>query len=201
MQVYIGTMHRIIIEKKCGCRVSQEFKDAIMKQPDGEATYKPCTKHKKGVVGEVIKELMLEVLENKAEEHHSKTVIAIAEANATSRTGESETPAEAPKPVGEGAASETRVPIKVGGKVVQVGAKPESQRPGLRRAATATAKTTPAAVSARKAAAAAGTSNAIDAELAGATGPTAGEDTRITHHLVDAPGGLLGPEELDPSEV
>ena len=195
MKVYIGTMYRIIVEKKCGCRSSQEFKDAIMKEPDGEPTFKPCAKHKRKAVGEIIQELMLEVLESRAEEHRSKSLIAIAESNATSRP---ETSAE-PAPVSEGAVSETRIPIKVGGKVVQTGSKPTTQRPAVRRTAQPTVRTTPAAVAAKTAASNAGSS--IDAELAGDTSPAAGEDSRITKNLVDAPGGLLGPEEDDPSEV
>jgi hypothetical protein len=79
MKVYVGTMYRIIVERKCGCRAAQEFKDSAMREPDGDPTYKPCTKHKRGTMNEVVQEFMLEVLENKAEEHRSKTSIAIAE--------------------------------------------------------------------------------------------------------------------------
>src|SRR5208282_1046045 len=103
MKIHIGTMYRIIVEKGCGCKATQEYKDAVMKEPDGEPTYKPCHKHKKGIVGGVIQELMVEVLENKAEEYHSKAIIAIAESNAGR---------EAPT-VSEGATSETRTPLKV----------------------------------------------------------------------------------------
>lgn len=217
MKVYVGTMTRIIVEKKCGCKATQEYRDAIMKEPDGEPAYKPCTKHKKGVTSEVIQELMFEVLENKAEEHRAKTNIAIAEANA-------EKPTPAVPAVGEGAAAETRTPVRVGGKVVQrpanqpaasaapaptttVGRR-DTTKPrqanlttgsagGLRRATQPTSAA--AVVASKREEIAVTTGNSIDAELAGAA-PTAKEDPRITTHLVDAEGGLLGAPEDDPSE-
>lgn len=190
MKVYVGTMYRIIVERKCGCRAAQEFKDSAMKEPDGDPTYKPCTKHKRGAMSEVVQEFMLEVLENKAEEHRSKTVIAIAEANAT------RTDVPAP-PVGEGSASETHVPLKVGGKVVQ---RPTKAGVGVRRSVQP-ASVADVVTSHKTAAAAITTGNSIDAELAGSGSPAAAEDARITKHLVDASGGLLGPDEEDPSEA
>jgi hypothetical protein len=212
MKVYIGTMHRVIFERKCGCRAAQEFKDAAMKEPDGEGTFKPCAKHKRGQVGEIIREIMIEVLENRAEEHRSKTVIAIAEANANK--------VATPAPVGEGAESESRVAIKVGDKVVQrpasvpaASAAPvtpsghrDTTKPrqvnlasgsgsGLRRA---TQQGSAAAVVAEKKTASAPvvSGNSIDAEFAGVAVPVT-EDIRITKVLVDGEGGLLGPDEND----
>jgi hypothetical protein len=220
MKVYIGKMTRIIVERKCGCKATQEYRDDTMQEPDGEPTYKPCPKHKRGVTGEVIQELMFEVVENKAEEHHSKSVIAIAEANAVKA-------APAIPAVGEGSSFETRIPVKVGGKVVQ---RPPNQAAasapmtdtgrrdttksrqvnlaggsssGMRRS---TQPTSAAAVVALKTAASSGNSiaassgNSIDAELAGTTSAV-GEDPRITQHLVDAPGGLLGDPVEDPSDI
>jgi hypothetical protein len=206
MKVYIGTMYRIIIERKCGCRAAQEFKDAIMKDPDGEPNYKPCDKHKKGAAGEIIEDLMFEVLENKAEEHRSKSTIAIAEANAEKRAGNGSAP------VSEGATSETRTPVRVAApktaaapgaapvsSAAPSGNVPNQPRPqvgvraanlvggsksGLRRAVAPTRQT----VAAKVAAQAPQTVQTGDIQ----TDPVA-EDPRVTAILVDDPeGGLLG---------
>ncbi len=220
MKVFVGTMYRIVVERKCGCRAMQEYLDDLLKQPDGEPTYKPCAKHKRGTMSEVVKELMLEVLEQRAEEQHSKAVIAVAEANADRATA-------GPAPVGEGATSETRTPIKAGNAVPRpaaapaAGATPVAARPappkvrrvnltagsggGVRRVATpASAATAVAAHAAPQE-----SSNSIDAELAGvpALAPVSAaklakvSPAAIAKVLVDdADGGLLGDPETDPSE-
>jgi hypothetical protein len=206
MKAYVGTMYRIIIEKKCGCRATQEFKDAVMKEPDGEPTYKACDKHKKGQAGEIIQELMFEVLESKAEEHRSKASIEIAEQNAVRRG------AAAATPVGEGAVAETRTPVRIAGTspkpaptAAPSGSVPNQTRPlvkvreanlsggsksGLRRAAPATRQSVVAKIAADRPV------EAGDLQI-----DPVSEDPRVTAILVDDPtGGLLGAHD-DESEA
>jgi hypothetical protein len=204
MKVYVGTMYRIIVERKCGCRAAQEFKDEFMKEPDGEPTYKPCAKHQRGHMKEIIQEFMFEVLENKAEEHRSQANIAIAEANA-SRVTEA--------PVGEGATAETHAPIKIAGvtkKPAVVTAAPSGNVPNQPRPNPVVRKANLAAGSRsglRRATVPARASEVIAAKQAAV--PEAGpveagdiqmepveEDPRVTKILVDDPdGGLLGAHE------
>lgn len=215
MKVYVGLMPRAILERGCGCKLTQDFKDQAMKEPDGEAIYKPCAKHKRGAAGEIIQELMTEFALKEAEDYQNKQALALAQSNEQK---------VAPQ-VAEGATSETRTSIKVGGRVVQRPADvpAASAAPAPINAATGRrdpTKVRTANLSAGSAGglrragapgvAAAGTpkiasrpapmpANSIDAELAGVQTPAANEDPRITKHLVDSAGGLLGPEEDDPS--
>jgi len=181
-----------------------------MKETDGEPVYKPCDKHKKGQAGEIIQELMFEFIEQKADEHRSKSSIEIAEQNAARRG------AAAATPVGDGAESETRTPVRVAGvapKVATAAATPSAApsgnvqnqpRPrvgvraanlaggskgGLRRTAQPSTATVVAKIAAsRPAAVEAGDiqTEAVD------------EDPRVTAILVDDPtGGLLGAHDDD----
>lgn len=195
-----------------------------MKEPDGEAIYKPCAKHKRGAAGEIIQELMTEFALKEAEDYQNKQALALAQANEKKLALAQSNEQKITAPVAEGATSETRVPLKVGGRVVQrpadVPAASASPAPinaatgrrdptkvrtanlsagsagGLRRAGAPTG--VPAGVP-KVASQTPMPSNSIDAELAGVQTPAASEDPRITKHLVDSAGGLLGPEDDDPS--
>lgn len=183
MKVYKGMMYRIIVERACGCRAQQEFKDDVMREPDGEPTYKPCVKHKRGQIGEIIQEILFEVILKEADEHRAKTNIAVAEKNA-------ERVAEAAKPViGEGAVAETR--IKIGNApnetltsrpappAVRTANLASGSKSGIRRTVTPT--------------------RAAKAPIEAGDLGTAVEDVRITKVLVDDPeGGLLGAHD-DPT--
>lgn len=198
MKVTIGTTYRISVNKRCGCRATQEFTDEAMKSADGEPTFKPCEKHVKGAAGEVIGEIMLETIADAVEESRSKATLAIAQANRVRIEGpveEAATSTEAPAPAERAAARQS---------VVTVGNRPVN-RPkartgsGVRLSATATSTAGP---SAAKTAAVRPPATSIDAELAGVDMATqTAENTNITKHLVDAPGGLLGDDEDDTSEV
>jgi len=223
MKVHVGTMYRIVVERKCGCKATQEYLDAVLKEPDGEPLYKPCPKHRRGAMKDMVRELLLEVLEQKAEEQHSKAVIAAAAANADKRPG-------APAAVGEGATSETRTPITAGNAVQRPAGQPPAsatpapaaaagRRPpqprrvnlasasggGIRRAAAPpTAATAAAARTVPQ-----GEVSSIDAELAGvpATSPAtaaklaAASPAAIAKVLVDdSEGGLMGDPEGGPLE-
>lgn len=197
MKVYIGLIPRCTAIKNCGCRATQEYKDPAMKEPDGDPTYKPCEKHKKGQAGEIIQELMFEFIAEKAEEHRSKSSIEIAEANAARR-------GVAPAPVGEGSASESRTPVTIAGTSkkeapsaapsgnVQNQPRPNvgvrkanlasGSRSGLRRAPQATHTSVVQKIAAQRPV------EAGDIQM-----EPVPEDPRVTQILVDDPeGGLLG---------
>ncbi len=187
MKVSIDTIRRITVKRElCPCRAFQEFEDIDMKAPVFDPVFEPCPKHRKGVSGKVIFEDLRGIIGSEVEQRRSKATLAIAEANADTRT-----PVSAP--ISEGAESETHTSIKVGSKVVRPGARPSPQA-GIRRAATPT--TASAVMATKKAEASTGGNNPIDAELTG----VADENPAITAVLVDAKGGLLGPEEDDVTE-
>src|SRR5271157_904427 len=206
MKVYIGLIPRCTAIKNCGCRATQEYKDPAMKETDGDPTYKPCDKHKKGAAGEIIQEMMFEFIEQKAEEHRSKSTIEIAEANATRRG-----PAAA-TPVGEGAEAETRTPVRIAGtspnpaaSAAPSGNVPNQTRPvvkvreanlsggsksGRRRASAPTRQSVAAKVAAER-----------PVEAGDIQTEEVDEDPRVTAILVDDPtGGLLGAHD-DESEA
>jgi len=210
MKVYIGLIPRCTAIKNCGCRATQEYKDPAMKETDGEPSYKPCDKHKKGTAGEIIQEMMFEFIEQKAEEHRSKSSIEIAEQNAARRAG------NAPASVADGATAETRTPVRIAGtqqkapvapapSAAPSGNVPNQTRPvvkvrqanlsagsksGLRRAGAVTRQTVVEKVASSR-----------PVEAGDIQVDPVEEDPRVTAILVDDPeGGLLGGHE-DESEA
>ena len=88
MKVSKTSVHRLTIEKGCGCQATREFEDVRYTKPLGEGVFTPCEKHEKSkAVAEVIGEILIESLESAAVEA-SKAPIAVAHSEvATSLSG------------------------------------------------------------------------------------------------------------------
>ena len=61
-------MHRLTVEKTCGCQATREYEDARYQKPMADGAFTPCDKHRaaKAVV-EFAGEMMLESLDKEAE--------------------------------------------------------------------------------------------------------------------------------------
>jgi hypothetical protein len=68
MKVTKTSVHRLTIEKGCGCKATREYEDVRYTKPINEAEFLACDKHDKSkVVAEVIGEMLIESLEQAAE--------------------------------------------------------------------------------------------------------------------------------------
>ncbi len=69
MKVTKTSVHRLTIEKGCGCKATREYEDVRYTKPLGsEAEFIACEKHDKSkVVAEVIGEMLIESLDQAAE--------------------------------------------------------------------------------------------------------------------------------------
>src|SRR5271154_986061 len=98
MKVTKTSVHRLTIEKTCGCTATREFEDVRYAKPIAEGVFTPCEKHEKNkLVSEFAGEMLLEALDKEAESA-GKTVVTHREsATALSGTsGESVTSMGAP---------------------------------------------------------------------------------------------------------
>jgi hypothetical protein len=87
MKVTKTSVHRLTIEKTCGCQATREYEDARYTKPIGEGTVTACVKHNKGAVAEFAMEMLLEALDKEAETA-GKNVVAVRE-SATTMSGTS----------------------------------------------------------------------------------------------------------------
>ncbi len=67
MKVRKSTLHKLEVERECGCLVAGDYEDSVYKRPRGEAVFKACAKHD-GAMGEVVEEMMREILVKEASE-------------------------------------------------------------------------------------------------------------------------------------
>src|SRR5271163_3672022 len=68
MKVTKNSVHRLTIEKGCGCKATREYEDVRYTKSLNEAEFIACEKHDKSkVVAEVIGEMLIESLEQAAE--------------------------------------------------------------------------------------------------------------------------------------
>ena len=67
MKIKKSTIHRLIADVHCGCRVEREYLDSQFKESEVDALYVPCAKHTLGEVAEVIEMMLREYLESEAE--------------------------------------------------------------------------------------------------------------------------------------
>ena len=98
MKVTKTSVHRLTIEKTCGCTATREFADVRYAKPIAEGVFTPCEKHEKNkLVSEFAGEMLIEALDKEAESA-GKTVVTHREsATALSGTsGESVTSMGAP---------------------------------------------------------------------------------------------------------
>lgn len=89
MKVTKTSVHRLTIEKGCGCKATREFEDVRYTKPIAEGVFIACDKHEKSkAVAEVIGEILIESLESAAVDA-GKTVVASRESTPTSLSGTS----------------------------------------------------------------------------------------------------------------
>src|ERR1035437_10559081 len=67
MKVTRTSVHRLTIEKTCGCQATREFSDPSYAKPIGDSLFTACPKHGKGVIAEFAGEMLIEALEKEAE--------------------------------------------------------------------------------------------------------------------------------------
>jgi hypothetical protein len=91
MKVTKTSIHRLTIEKTCGCFATREYEDARYSKPlPGEGVFTPCQKHNKGAVAEFAGEMLLEALDKEAENAGKFSVERVVTPTALSGTsGES----------------------------------------------------------------------------------------------------------------
>jgi len=76
MKVTKTSVHRLTIEKGCGCKATREYDDVRYTKPINEAEFAACEKHDKSkVVAEVIGEMLIESLEQAAETAKATTFV------------------------------------------------------------------------------------------------------------------------------
>lgn len=66
MKVTKTSVHRLTIEKTCGCQATREYEDMRYTKPVAEGTFTACPKHNKGVVAEFAGEMLIEALDKEA---------------------------------------------------------------------------------------------------------------------------------------
>jgi len=67
MKVEKTNVHRLSVERECGCKATREFKDAAYKEAIDKATFDPCKKHKvKGDVADMMQMIMVEDVDREA---------------------------------------------------------------------------------------------------------------------------------------
>jgi hypothetical protein len=67
MKVTKNSIHRLTIEKDCGCKATREYEDVRYTKPLADGSFSPCNKHSKGVIAEFAGEMLIEALNKEAE--------------------------------------------------------------------------------------------------------------------------------------
>lgn len=67
MKVTKTNIHRLTIEKTCGCQATREYEDPRYSKPLAEGKFVACAKHNKGVIAEFAGEMLIEALDKEAE--------------------------------------------------------------------------------------------------------------------------------------
>ncbi len=74
MKVEKTNVHRLSVERECGCKAVREFKDPQYKDPIDEASFEPCKKHKaKGDLSDMMQMIMVEDVNREAESNARPT--------------------------------------------------------------------------------------------------------------------------------
>ena len=88
MKVTKTSVHRLTIEKTCGCQATREYEDVRYTKPLGEGVFAACEKHEKNkLVAEFAGEMLLEALDKEAEAAGKAPVTAAHAETATSLSG------------------------------------------------------------------------------------------------------------------
>jgi hypothetical protein len=87
MKVTKTSVHRLTIEKTCGCQATREYEDVRYAKPIAAGVFTACEKHEKNkLVAEFAGEMLLEALDKEAESA-GKTAVVLREATPTSLSG------------------------------------------------------------------------------------------------------------------
>ena len=87
MKVTKTSVHRLTIEKTCGCQATREYEDVRYTKPNGEGVFTACEKHEKNkLVSEFAGEMLLEALDTEAVSA-GKTAVVLRESTPTSLSG------------------------------------------------------------------------------------------------------------------
>jgi hypothetical protein len=77
MKVTKSSVHRLSIEKGCGCKATREYEDARYAKPLAEASFAACDKHKaKKDFAEFAGEMLIEALDKEAETAGKNTFVS-----------------------------------------------------------------------------------------------------------------------------
>jgi hypothetical protein len=87
MKVTKTSVHRLTIEKTCGCQATREYEDVRYTKPTGEGVFTACQKHNKGAVAEFAGEMLIEALDKEAESAGKAPAAAAHTETATSLSG------------------------------------------------------------------------------------------------------------------
>jgi hypothetical protein len=77
MKLTRTSVHRLTIEKTCGCQATREFEDIRYTKPTGEGVFTACQKHNKGAVAEFAGEMLIEALDTAAVDA-GKTAVSVS---------------------------------------------------------------------------------------------------------------------------
>lgn len=77
MKVTKSSVHRLAIEKACGCKATREYEDLRYTKPLGEASFAACEKHEKNkAFAEFAGEMLIESLDKEAETAGKNTFVS-----------------------------------------------------------------------------------------------------------------------------
>src|SRR5882724_8833909 len=88
MKVTKTSVHRLTVEKTCGCQATREYEDSRYTKPIGEGVFTACDKHEKNkLVSEFAGEMLLEALDKEAESAGKTPAVTYRESSPTSLSG------------------------------------------------------------------------------------------------------------------
>jgi hypothetical protein len=89
MKVSKTSVHRLSIEKNCGCQATREYEDLRYTKPLGEAAFAPCEKHSKGAIAEFAGDMLIEALDKEAESAGKTAAVTVRGETPTALSGTS----------------------------------------------------------------------------------------------------------------
>src|SRR5271163_4811354 len=89
MKVTRTSVHRLTIEKTCGCQATREYEDIRYTKPNGDGVFTACSKHSKGAIAEFAGEMLIEALDKEAETAGSRVQTTISREVSTAIAGTS----------------------------------------------------------------------------------------------------------------
>lgn len=120
MNVTKTTIHKLEIERPCGCKVAGDYEDDAYKKPRGAAIFAACEKHSEAA--ELIEELLREVLEREARQ-------SVAPARLVPRALAAAEGAAPAAPQGDDASQPVARTLRTGGASSNPADRPTQHRP------------------------------------------------------------------------